>query len=382
MLTLPLSALTALTEPLIVLSRVGPKNAIYGLIQAARSASRQSMRSIFPKISLSRAEEASKSILQLYDGTLAERLGDISGVDVNRKITDKFFRLIMLTQVTQLSRDIAFQGGMRQSRQDMLDVLQGKASGKLSKGQVQAEKRLLEMGLVEQNFNTPEMVAWLEGPIGGKPPLIMRKALSKLVDEVIMAPNVVNRPLWMSNPNYAMIAQLKGFMFTFGNTVGMRMYREVFKPLAKGRIPAGEAVKYATAFTLIIAGSIGIKDMKDWWRNGDDDSEWKESEGFSQIVQAVLDSNIFGPGTVFYDMLQSHKYGAAPVGILLGPGPQWLSNAIASLGQFVGGSPRALARFLSNALPGPFKSKFRERLADKTEDIIEPVSESLEDIFN
>ena len=62
--------------------------------------------------------------------------------------------------------------------------------------------------------------------------------------------------------------------------------------------------------------------------------------------------------------------------------PQWLSNAIASLGQFVGGSPRALARFLSNALPGPLKSKFRERIADKTEDIIEPVSESLEDFFN
>ena len=383
MLTLPLSALTALTEPLIVLSRVGPKNAIFGAIQAARNTSRQAMRSIFPKISLSRAEEASRSILQLYDGTLAERLGDISGVDVNRKITDKFFRLIMLTQITQMSRDIAFQGGMRQSRQDMLDVLQGKASGKLSRGQVQAEKRLLEMGLVEQNFNTPEMVAWLEGPIGGKPPLIMRKALSKLVDEVIMAPNVVNRPLWMSNPNYAMIAQLKGFMFTFGNTVGMRMYREVFKPLAKGRIPAGEAVKYATAFTLIVAGSIGIKDMKDWWKNGDDDSAWKDAKGFSQILQAVLDSNLFGPGTVFADMLQAHKYGTAPVGILLGPGPQWLSNIIAAVGQFVGGSPRAIARFINNSFlpPSIVKKEFTEKMVKKVEDVIKPASKASEDLI-
>ena len=215
----------------------------------AYTTSRQAFRSFFPKIPLSRSEEAAKSILQLYDGALAERLGNISGIDVNRRITDRFFRLIMLTQITQFSRDIAFQGGMRQARQDMLEVLRGKASGKLTQSQVKAEKRLLEMGLVDQNFNTPEMVAWLEGPIGGKPPLIMRKALSKLVDEVIMAPNVINRPLWMSNPTYAMIAQLKGFMFTFGNTVGMRMYREVFKPLAQGRIPAGEALKYAVAFT-------------------------------------------------------------------------------------------------------------------------------------
>tara|TARA_R110001599_G_scaffold13254_1_gene60520 strand:- start:10 stop:894 length:885 start_codon:yes stop_codon:yes gene_type:complete len=289
----------------------------------------------------------------------------------------------MLTQITQLSRDMAFQAGMRQSRQDMLDVLQGKVSGKLSRGQIKAEKRLLEMGLVEQNFNTPEMVAWLEGPIGGKPPVIMRKALSKFVDEIIMAPNVINRPLWMSNPNYAMIAQLKGFMFTFGNTVGMRMYREVFKPLAKGRIPAGEAVKYATAFTLIVAGSIGIKDMKDWWKNGDDDSAWKDAKGFSQILQAVLDSNLFGPGTVFADMLQAHKYGTAPVGILLGPGPQWLSNIIAAVGQFVGGSPRAIARFINNSFlpPSIVKKEFREKMVEKVEDVLEPASKASEDLI-
>ena len=383
MLTLPLSALTALTEPLIVLSRVGPKNAIYGAIKAARNAGRQSMRSIFPKIPLSQAEQASRSILQLYDGTLAERLGDISGIDVNRKITDKFFRAIMLTQVTQFSRDIAFQGGMRQARQDMLEVLRGKASGKLTQSQVKAEKRLLEMGLVEQNFNTPEMVAWLEGPIGGKPPLIMRKALSKLVDEVIMAPNVINRPLWMSNPTYAMIAQLKGFMFTFGNTVGMRMYREVFKPLAQGRIPAGEALKYAAAFTLIVGGSIGIKDIKDWFRYGDEPSNWKESEGFSQIVQAIIDSNLFGPGTVFYDMLYAHKYGAYPVGIFLGPGIQWINNAIAALGQYATGSPRALARFLKSALlpPAIVSGKRAEKFTEAIEEFIEPGAETLEDIF-
>ena len=36
MLTLPLATLTALTEPLIILSRVGPKDAIYGLTKASQ----------------------------------------------------------------------------------------------------------------------------------------------------------------------------------------------------------------------------------------------------------------------------------------------------------------------------------------------------------
>ena len=36
MLTLPLAGLTALTEPIVVLSRVGPKDAIYGLTKASQ----------------------------------------------------------------------------------------------------------------------------------------------------------------------------------------------------------------------------------------------------------------------------------------------------------------------------------------------------------
>ena len=382
MLTLPLSALTALTEPLIVLSRVGPTNALYGTLKATENASRQAFRSFFPKIPLSRSEEAAKSILQLYDGALAERLGNISGIDVNRRITDRFFRLIMLTQITQFSRDIAFQSGLRQTRQDMLDVIQGNSAGRLNESQRKAKKRLLEIGLVEQNFNNPEVVNWLEGPIGGKPPLIIRKAMSKLVDEVIMAPNVINRPLWMSNPHYAMFAQLKGFMFAFGNTVGMRMWREVFKPLFKGRLNLQETAKYAIAFFLIVAGSLGIKDMKDYIRYGDSDSSWKESTGFSRIIQAIIDSNLFGPGTVIYDALLSFKYGAAPVGVLLGPGVQWLNNLLTAVGQFLFGSPRALARFVGNAtLPSSIVSgDFKASYVDAIEEKIEPLADKLLDI--
>ena len=383
MLTLPFSALTALTEPFILLSRVGPTNAIYGLMKASTNTLRQGMRSVFPKVPLSKAEEASRSILQLYDGTLAERLGNIAGIDINRRVTDTFFRTILLTQVTQFSRDIAFQAGLRQTRQDILDVIRGNTAGKLNKGQINSKKRLTEMGLVEENFNNPEVVTWLEGPLGGRPPLIISKALSKFVDEIIMAPNVVNRPLWMSNPSYSMVALLKGFMFTFGNTVGYRMYREVFKPLAKGRMPLTDAAKYAIAFTLIVAGSMGIKEMKDWIRYQDESSPWKESEGFSRILQAILDSNIFGPGTVIYDALMAAKYGVPPVGVVLGPGAQWLSNLTSALGQFIMGSPRSIARFIANAAipPSVVPSVRKEPVIEGIEKFVEPASERLGKIF-
>ena len=82
-------------------------------------------------------------------------------------------------------------------------------------------------------------------------------------------------------------------------------------------------------------------------------------------------------------MLYAHKYGAYPVGIFLGPGIQWINNAIAALGQYVTGSPRALARFLRSALlPTAIVSgKKAEKVTEAIEKFIEPGAEKFEDIF-
>jgi len=361
MLTLPLAGLTALTEPIVVLSRVGPKDAIYGLTKASQNVLRQAARSIFPKLKKSETEQAFNSILQGYDGTLAERLGSIQGVDIARTVTDKFFRAILLTQITQLSRDIAFQAARRQIKEDIIIVTRQKiTNSKPTKGFLDARRRLLQQGLNEQNLKLKnkktirgsEAVKWAEGDIQGVPPAIIRKSLSKFVDEVIMAPNAVNRPLWMSNPHLAMFAQLKGFMFTFGNTVGMRMWREVFKPLAKGRIPLGEAAKYAIAFLLIAAGSIGIRELKDQIRYGDEPSSWKDLEGFEVWRQALISSNIFGPGTIVDQALDAAEYGTSAPLVLAGPGAQYLGRLADAIGQYRGGNPKALAKIISESIPG------------------------------
>jgi len=361
MLTLPLATLTALTEPLIVLSRVGPKDFIYGLTKASQNTFRQTARTIFPKLKKSESEQAFNSMLQGYDGTLAERLGSIAGVDVSRTITDKFFKTIMLTQITQLSRDIAFQAGRKQIKEDIITVTRNKLSGsKKTKGILQAQKRLREQGLIPENLGLKnnetikesESVKWAEGNVQGVPPVLIRKALSKFVDETIMAPNSVNRPLWMSNPHLAMFAQLKGFMFTFGNNVGMRVWREVIKPLSKGRIPLGETAKYATALILIAAGSIGIRELKDQIRYGDEPSNWKDLEGFEVWRQALISSNIFGPGTVVDQVLNAAEYGSTPLFVAAGPGAQYIDKLIGALTQYVGGNPKALAKIISESVPG------------------------------
>ena len=360
MLTLPLAALTAMSEPFIVLSRVSSKDAMFGSAQAASNTFRQALRSIFPKVKKKEAEQAFNSILQGYDGTLAERLGDISGIEVSRFITDKFFKTILLTQITQFSRDIAFQAGQRQLKRDITSLVTSDITGDVTVGDVQARKRLAELGLIKQNMRlddpNSEILAWANDEAGPVPPELIRKAMSKFVDEIIMAPNVVNRPLWMSRPSLALVAQLKGFMMTFGNTVGGRAWREVLKPLAIGgpagrRIPMDEAARYGVALLLIVAASMGIREIKDEIRYGDKPSAWKDSKGWKKWEDALISSNIFGPGTVVYDALNASKYGSSALVTMAGPGASYIERLFDAVGQAINNKPRALARAIAGGIP-------------------------------
>ena len=51
--------------------------------------------------------------------------------------------------------------------------------------------------------------------------------LHKVVDDVVVHPKATNKPLWMSDPRFAIIAQLKTFPIVFGNTVVKRLLRKL-----------------------------------------------------------------------------------------------------------------------------------------------------------
>ena len=401
-LTLPLAALTALSEPIIVLTRVNPKHALPALANATLNTFRQAVRTVLPKFKKSRQEQAFMDILQGFDGTLAERLGDIAGIDVTRKVTDRFFKFTLLTQVTQFSRDISFQAVETQMKEDIQLLAKAKLlnkndlqkllkeenklfGSKISKAGLMeqianATKRLSELGLTEQNMNLntgnlndSTILQWAEGNLKGTAPDIVRTALSKGVDDIIMAPNVVNRPLWMSNPHWALAAQLKGFMITFGSKVGGRFWREVIKPLGKGRIPIEESLRYGISLILIMAASIGIKEMKDEIRYGDEPSPFKDAEFGDRLTQALISTNIAGSGTMLYDAFNAQRYGLSPFESLLGPAPQHLSRLFSAIGTATSGNPRPLSTHIARSIPfvsAVFPTKTSE-ISDTIEDFIE-----------
>jgi hypothetical protein len=51
--------------------------------------------------------------------------------------------------------------------------------------------------------------------------------MQKVVDDVVVHPRASNKPLWMSDPRFAIFAQLKTFPVVFGNTVVKRLLRKL-----------------------------------------------------------------------------------------------------------------------------------------------------------
>jgi hypothetical protein len=51
--------------------------------------------------------------------------------------------------------------------------------------------------------------------------------LRNIVTDVALEPTAVNRPLWMSNPDMQLLAQLKSFPILFGNTIAKRVTRKL-----------------------------------------------------------------------------------------------------------------------------------------------------------
>jgi len=205
-LTLPLAGITALTEPLIVLHRVNPKNAIYGLMNAAEVGLRKGVRAFAPQFKRSENEQALLSLMQTADLALVNAQRDISDVSINKKVTDTFFKVNMLAQVTQFSRYMAYFAGRQQLRDDIKLIQKEELLGEPTAQTRKARKRLELLGLAnivpkvnrkadtvetptaEQRevldwFGTvnPETNEYIEGMDEATTPAIITKALGKLV---------------------------------------------------------------------------------------------------------------------------------------------------------------------------------------------------------
>ena len=357
-LTLPFAALTALAEPLILLSRAKPGSALKSAIQLPVNVFRRTARVFLPRLKKSNSEKAFDEMMYGLDGALTERMNASSAIEIPQRLSQQFFKTTMLTQVTQLSRQMAFDSFKSELKNDIKKIRN------INPETLEAfdiKRKYRQVGIpdiistVKNLENKP-----IENIIRQSP--MIKQAATKYVDEIIMAPNPVNRPLWMSSPVWAFAAQLKSFMFVFGNTIGMKFIRGVMGKNVRPTERTATLFRMALAMTLIMGVSQFTDLIKEMFKSMDSDdpvrtfdelAKKKKKYGQDSLFEAVARTNIFGPTTSIKLALDGYKYGSSPlVSLLLGPFGSSVDKILIALGEAMGtGKSKRLARALADSTP-------------------------------
>jgi len=249
--------------------------------------------------------------------------------DSARKLTDGFFRLIYLDQYTKFTREFAVNMGLK-----FLDEHSNPDTQN-----VDSKRYLEELGVVAsdvkawrdsgQDFTTPE---------GMK----VEEALVRFVESSTLRPNAAERPVWASDPRFALIWQLKGFFYSYGKVMAAGAKREASARLdgvKEGDVPAlaamgGAASIFAIMGIATLPLAMAGMELREYAKYGlayvlpgfspDDKNYFRTDDmSWSRYLGAAFDrSYAFGPLTIGKQMMQASDWGRGPMGaISVGLGP-------------------------------------------------------------
>ena len=169
----------------------------------------------------------------------------------SKRLTDYFFKAIMLDQFTRFTRVFAAGMGKRFLVSTAHDVL--------------TDKVTTDRWLKELNITRAEVLAWEKSgfdfntPEGEK----ASQAIYQFVNESIIRPNAAQRPTWASNPYFALVWQLKGFFYAYGQTIVMGQHREMKNRFREQGIGGAAVPLTMMALTVLPLTIMGLE-LREW----------------------------------------------------------------------------------------------------------------------
>lgn len=234
--------------------------------------------------------------------------------DRGRAINDTFFRLNLMEQYNTSMRVGATEAAMN------FLVRHATKPGQHS------ERFLRELGLEAKDVQVDAE---------GRPKLLesdgltlehaakMKAAVNRWVDGAILRPDAVDKPVWMSDPNWALIAHLKQFVFSFHETI---LKRTVHEARHGNYSPAMALASYVP---MMIAADA----LKGLIQGGGSQPSWKEGWGPEDYVWSGMErAGLFGTGQFGVDMLTDVHRGGVGIGALAGPTIDQLTDGVRALG--------------------------------------------------
>jgi hypothetical protein len=151
----------------------------------------------------------------------------------------------------------------------------------------------------------------------------MKAAVNRWVDGAILRPDAVDKPVWMSDPHYALVAHLKQFVYSFHETILKRVVHEAqhgnYSP----------AMALASYVPMMIAADMA----KGLIQGGGSQPAWKDNWDAQDYVWSGMErAGLFGVGQFVLDMLTNIHRGGSGIGALAGPTIEQFGEAAQVLG--------------------------------------------------
>tara|TARA_R110000796_G_scaffold251232_1_gene382167 strand:- start:42 stop:6086 length:6045 start_codon:yes stop_codon:yes gene_type:complete len=167
-----------------------------------------------------------------------------------RMATDKFFKWTGLSGLTNLSREFASGMGKR--------FLIEHANNPSER----SERYLSQLGVTYDQVRRWEKNDF---SFDGEDGQAVKAALQRFVESSVLRPNAAERPIWASDPRFALIWQMKSFIYAFNSVILSGLEREGFmrflegKGGAKGLVPALAPLLLITLASFMPLAALGLE---------------------------------------------------------------------------------------------------------------------------
>jgi len=138
----------------------------------------------------------------------------------------------------------------------------------------------------------------------------LQAAIHRYVDGAVLRPNAAHRPIWMSDPHYALLSHLKQFTYSFHQTILKRVAEEM------------RYGNYAPILPLLsyIPISIAASMVKGIVQGGGDDPEWKKGWGVADYVwDGTQRAGLLGIRQFGVDIMEDVGRGETGLSTIVGP---------------------------------------------------------------
>ena len=243
-----------------------------------------------------------------------------------RRASDVWFRMIGLDQLTKFSREFAAGMGVQ--------FIVKHARNEFNNPR--AERYLDELGLTAE-----EVLKWhadgrpLSTPEGKK----VAQGVVRFTESSILRPNAAERPLWASDPHWALVWQLKSYFWAYYKVIAGGVFRE-FKtraaenPGEQGKLNVAQLTASASVLALTAVATMPLAmlglELREWAKYGlawalpgvDASTDYFRSDkmDWGEYLKEIIDrSGFLGPLTLFAMADQQMEWGRSGISPILGP---------------------------------------------------------------